>query len=259
MARLPDNGIAVFIGHPFVGSILFWCHKILRPRKIKAIIDHDIWLKLADEFHEFFRLPVVMALSVLPRIAEIEPDDIDFAIVRQQLRHLVANVFGVTLHVAAFVELLRFRAVAHGMDAIQREVRMMPVDKRIVETDMESFRAERVHDFTQQVFANRRVGGLVVRPFAVPQAEALMVFRRDDEIRHAGRLGGLGPFLRVEHIRIEQVEIFLVLIVGHLLEIADPFMARRHGIKPPDNEHAEAVMRKPACIAFAVFAHINLQ
>ena len=69
-----------------------------------------------------------MTFSILARIAEIEPDDIDFAIIRQQFRHLIANIFGITLHIATFVELLRFRAVAHGMDAIQREVRMMPVD-----------------------------------------------------------------------------------------------------------------------------------
>ena len=123
---------------------------------------------------------------------------------------------------------------------------------------MQAFRPEGVDDFAQQVFANRRVGRFVVGPFTVEQTETFMVFRRDDEIRHAGLFGGFGPFLRIEHVRIEQIEILLVLFIGDLLIMADPFMPRQHGIQSPMDEHAKPIMRKPARVAFSVLAHFQL-
>ena len=90
---------------------------------------------------------------------------------------------------------------------------------------------------------------LVVGELAVPEGEAFVVLRGDDEVLHARLVGKLGPELRVIQVGVKVLEVLLVFLVGDLLDVLDPFMPRGEGISAPVDEHAEAVVGEPTAIA----------
>ena len=76
-----------------------------------------------------------------------------------------------------------------------------------------------------------------------------MVLGGEHGIFHAGGLGLFRPFVRVKQIRIEVVEILLVLFLGDEFIGFYPFVTRRKRIQTEMDEHTEPVMDKPACVA----------
>ena len=141
------------------------------------------------------------------------------------------------------------------MNAVHSEIRMVPVDQRIVETDFESLRTECIDHFPQQITSAFRIRNLVIGIFRIPHAEAFMMLCGNDEIFHSGFTRRLRPLLRIEEIRIEVIKVFLVILVGDFLVMSDPFVTCRHGVEPPVNEHAESVLDEPFRIAASKLAH----
>ena len=135
------------------------------------------------------------------------------------------------------------------MQRIDREIGMVPVDQGIVEADAQPFCAEGVDIRAHQVAAGGRVGRFVVGVLAVEQAEPLVVLRRQDGVFHTGRFRLTRPFFRIEQIGVEVFEIQVVAVFRDAFVVLDPFMAGGHGVQPPVDEHAEAVMREPCGIA----------
>ena len=131
------------------------------------------------------------------------------------------------------------------MAAVDGVVRVVPVQQGIVEADLQAFGAERVHEFPEQVAPAGGVGALVVGELGVPHAEAFVVLGGEDDVFHAGLPGHPGPFLRVEEVGVEMVEVLLVVLVGQAFLVLDPFVPGRHGIESPVDEHAEAGVRPP--------------
>ena len=125
----------------------------------------------------------------------------------------------------------------------------MPVDQRIIETDVQSLGAERVDVFAHEVAPGGRVGAFIIGVLAVEHAEAFVMLRRQHGVFHTGRLRLARPFARVEEIGIEIFEILIVLFFRRFFAVFYPFMPRGHGVQPPMNEHAEAVMPEPHGIA----------
>ena len=80
-----------------------------------------------------------------------------------------------------------------------------------------------------------------------------------NHVFHTGLFRRLGPFPRFEINRIELLKIFHVIFFRNLLGTPHPFSARRDGIKPPVDKHAEtgvAVPLHPPVIGFSVkFVH----
>jgi len=76
-----------------------------------------------------------------------------------------------------------------------------------------------------------------------------VVFRRDDEVLHAGVCGGVGPGRGVVEVGIETAEVFFVSLVGDPLEIAHPLVPRGEGVEAPVDEEAEAVAGEPRSVA----------
>ena len=131
------------------------------------------------------------------------------------------------------------------MDAVDGIIGMMPVDERIVKTHFKAFFPESVYPHAQDVLSIRRVGGLVIREFGIEQAKALVVFRGDHCILHAGGFGHLRPGMRVEKVGIEIVEVLLIFFIGEPFVVFHPFVTGGQGIKPPMYEHAKPVVSPP--------------
>ena len=191
-------------------------------------------------------------------IGEVKPEHVDLPVVGQKFGHLVAHVFRIAAHVAALVELLMIDLIPERMKHVNGEIGMVPVNQRVVEADPQSLGPERIHDFAQQIASGRRIGNLVIGIFRIPQTESLMVLGGDDEVLHPRFTRRLGPLFRIEEIGVEEIEIDLVGFVIDLLVMANPFVPRRHRIKPPVNEHAETIVREPGGVSLAVVAHTSI-
>ena len=136
------------------------------------------------------------------------------------------------------------------MHLVHSEVRVMPVEERVIEADAQAVGTERVHHRGENVTAVRRVRRLVVGVGGIPEAEALVMLGRDDEILHPGVPRRLRPELRIVEIGIEVLEILRVVdFRGDPFVVLQPFVACAEGVEAPVDEHAEPVMGEPACVA----------
>src|SRR6185312_7432714 len=62
-------------------------------------------------------------------------------------------------------------------------------------------------------------------------------------------LRGARPDSRVVEVGIEVVEVALIVLVGELLPILDPFVARRQRVETPMDEQPEPVTYEPTGVA----------
>ncbi len=146
--------------------------------QVDPVVDQDVGLQLTHLLGELDRVPVVAALAADALQGEVEPHDVDLAVVGQQFAGLAVEVFAVLGDVAGAVGLLegveqsgavgevadevpdRRQDAARlfgggmaldvveqgfdelGMDPVDGEVRVMPVDDGVVEANLQPFFAE---------------------------------------------------------------------------------------------------------------------
>ena len=266
------------MAHPLGYLILLGRPQILLD--LGTVVDDDARLQPSCQRDQFLCFPVLCALALLPLavlgqfvhdllvqrilsgIREVEPQDVDLAVVGQKFRHLIAHVLGILVHVTALAELLCILVVAARMMPVNREFRMVPVDQRIIEADLQALGAEGIHVFLHKVAAGGRVGALVIGIGAVKHAEAFVVLGGEHRIFHAGCLGLARPFAGVVQIGIKVLEVLVVMFLGNAFAHLDPLVARRHGVQAPVDEHAESVVAEPCGIAGSfsndVAAHMPL-
>ena len=251
-----DEFTGLRVADPFLRLVLFGGPEILFD--FGAVVYDYAGLETAGCGYELFGFPVILALALHPFLAggglvagvgEVEPEDVYLAVVRQELGDLISHVLGVLVHIAAFRLLFGVRIVTARVEHINREFGMMPVDQRVVETDVQSLGAESVDILADKVASRRSVRALIIGVLRVEHAEALMMLCREDDILHPRSLGLTRPFLRVVEVGIEVLEVLLVLLLGGALKILHPLMARGKRIESPMDEHTETVMSEPFSIA----------
>jgi hypothetical protein len=177
-------------------------------------------------------------------IGEVEEELLDRAVPGEQLGDLRVQVPAVLGHVA------RLRpgglVVAQRMQPVDRELRVVPVDERVIHAHAETALPEGLGDRSDQVALPRRRRdrevGVLVR---LPQAEALVVLRGHDDVPHPGVRGEAGPLRGVEQVRLEVLEVLLILGVGRPLPVPHPLVAGRRRVQPPVDEHPEASLPHP--------------
>ena len=141
--------------------------------------------------------------------------------------------------------LFRIGVVSAGVAPVDGKVGMVPVDERIVQTDVQAFVAEGVGVFFYDVLSVGGVGRFIVGVGGIEQTEAFVVFSGEHSVFHSGRLCAFRPLAGVEEVGVEQPEIFIVFFVADLFVGFYPFVAGGHGIQAEMNEHTEAVVREP--------------
>jgi len=179
-------------------------------------------------------------------VGEIESEDVDLAVVGKEFTHLaveVVYVFGKILY-GAFAGFV----VTHGVVVITigGVAGVVPIEERVVEPDLESFGAEGVYKFTDEVASGGSVGGFEVGEFGIEEAKSFVVFGREDSVFLAGGLCEASPGAGVKAGRIELVEVGLVIVVGDAFLALDPFASGGDGVEAPVDEHAEAVSAEPS-------------
>ena len=252
------------MAHPVGGLELLGRPQILFD--FGAVIDDDAGLQLARGRDKLLGLPIVLALALHPGlvagavvagVGEVEPQYVDLAIVGQQLSHLIAHVLGVLVHVAVLALLVSIGIFAARVQHVDREIRMMPVDQRVVEAYMQTLGAERIHVFAYQIAARGGVGALVIGVLAVEHAEALVVLGGQHRVLHAGGFGLARPCARIEQVGIKVLEVLVVLLFRYHLAGLNPLVAGGHGVQAPVDEHAEAVAGEPCGVAGSFARYIT--
>ncbi len=203
--------------------------------QVHAVVEDDAGRQLTDEAIEFIALPIEMPLARKTFIAifwirVIHPQDVHRAVAGEQLAHLGAHVSGIATHVPHGVQFLSFEVVTQGVENVQRKVRVVPVNQRVIEADSQSLRTKGVHDKTQHVFAKGRARDLVICLLRIPQAKTVVMFGREHKILHARLAGDPGPLSWVEQIGVEMLEELLVILVAHPFLTFDPFTPRRKSV-----------------------------
>ena len=143
------------MGHPPGGLVLLGSPQILID--FRPVIDDDAGLERTGESNQLFSLPVVLPLalhpgpvacSVIAAVGKVEPENVDFSVIGQKLRDLVAHILRILFHVAALILFKGVRIIPAGMVQVNGKIGMVPVNQRVVETDVQSFCTEGVHVFT---------------------------------------------------------------------------------------------------------------
>ena len=150
----------------------------------RAARDDDSGLELPREFAQPLRLAV-------------EKHEIDGAVVREQLadlRLIVREQTGV------------FRELYVGGVALDRDA-VFPqppeIVGRVIEAGRDTLGAKSRQDFGGDVALERGVRDVKISRCGRPQAEARMMFGREDHVAEPGELRERGPVLRVELARVE--------------------------------------------------------
>ena len=198
----------------------------------RAVVDEDVGLDGALHVDHARAAPHVELLR------HVVPEAEERTVVHEQLA-------GLRLHVVRVaVEVVRgARRLAAGTG--EREVGMVPVAGGVVRPERETGAPTGVGELLRHVAPERRVHDVVVRLLRVPQAEAVVVLRREDDVLHAGRLGDGHPLVGVELHGVEALVEVVVLLHRRLASArpADLLARERHGA--PVDEHAEAQVAPP--------------
>ena len=228
---------------------------------VGTIVDQDARRQFAHQGAKGGRIPIIAPLAdpmvsrpagdlrlVRVRIGEVEPHDVDLAVPGQQFAHVAEHVLPIERHVARLGTELG--VIAHRMQEIERELRVVPVEQRIVEPDLETVPPAGLDIGADQIPPGRRVGRLVVGQPGVPQAEPVMVLGGQHRIFHAGPLGRRDPGVRVVEVGLEMVDVFLIIGIEDRVPVTRPgHLARMQRAGTPMDEHAEAVPGEPTGVA----------
>ena len=254
LAGLPGRRRLAVPHRPLAGLLLLGRDDVRGHPAPETVVDDDARLELARQRHELDALPVLGMLErVPPRIGrllarEIVPEDVDLAIVGQDLADLVVQVGDVLGEITSLVllgELLLRQALAARIPVVERVVRMVPVKEGVVEATADPGLMAGVGELTDDVAPERRLRRLVVRVLRVKETEALVMLGREDDVLHPRVLRRGNPLLRVEEVRIEVPRVLLVLGIGDVLVVLHPLVPRGKRVGAEVDEHAEPGVGEP--------------
>ena len=138
--------------------------------------------------------------------------------------------------------------IAHRMMsvAIVGIILMVPVQKRVIKTDLQSRSAECIDIFSDKVMAGI-FDGSVIRQLTVEHAVSIMMLCGHDRIFHPCFFCQLCQFIRIEFFRTKRSDIFLIFGDADLFIAHDPFPSCGNSIYAPMNKHSEACITIPLC------------
>ncbi len=223
------------------------------PAAPDAVVDDDVGLQGAHEVVEVAAALVVPGALPLA----VEPEDVDGAVVREQLAHLGLQVRDVTREVGVRDGTIPLPVAAGQV------VGVAPVHDGVVPAEADALAAAGVGHLAHHVTAQRRGHDVEVGLVRIEEAEAVVVLGGDDQVPHAGALGEAGPGTRVEVGRREVGAEAVVLVERDLGRGADPLgvvgaavpLAGRDGVKAPVDEHAEARLAPPVQAGIGRIGH----
>ena len=189
-------------------------------------------------------------------IGIIEPENVDPAVIRDQLLDLSVHIGKVAVKVDLLI--LIGGIAAHGMIAVVVfwEIRVMPVDQGVVQTHAQPFGSHCVHKFPHKIAPAGGICTLIIRQLGIKQAETVMVLGGQHNILHARPLRAPSPVAGIISLRGELLHILLILLCGDLCLAHVPFAASGNRIEPPVQEHPKARVLEPLYPFFA-FCHMD--
>lgn len=245
LARLPANPSPVLL-HRRGGLVLLGGDEVAGD--VESIIDEDPGLKLGHHLEELLRAPVLLPLADpavrFPGVGEVEEEVVDGPVVAEEFADLGLEVGAVLGHRAFGMRLPGIGVVASGVVEVVGEVRMVPVEERVVEADFQPLLAQGVDPFAHEV-ASLVTHARVVGARGVPEAEAVVVLRREDGVGHPRPLRETGDPSGVEEVRLEELGVALVVFDGAALPGHHPLVAGCDGVETEMHEETETIMGEP--------------
>ncbi len=246
LAGLPGDGCPVVGAHGLVRLVLLRGDQVARDAE--AVVDHGLRLQLADQGEQPLRVPVLGVLAAPPvpvvGVGVVEEHVVDGAVPGEQLAHLRVQVGAVPRHVAPLVQGVGVRVVPARVHEVHGEVRVVPVDQRVVQPQAQPLGAHGLGQLRDQVAPARARDG-VVADGGVPQGEAVVVLRGQHHVPHPRLLGRARDRPGVEQVGVEHLGVPLVLLDGLALVAHHPLVPGRGGVEPEVHEQAEPGLGEP--------------
>ena len=194
------------------------------PTRRQASIVHNncFRLMLADHTVKSIFFPVFTGL----RPVSVKPQPANFTVFTAQHFHGIAEILEVRLE-------------------IRVEIRMVPVQRGMIEEGDDSNIVAGIHIFTDQVTARCGMRSIVCGKAAgIVKREPFVVASGQSNILHAGCFCGLCDLVRIKLCCRKGLCKFLVLVYRNTFLMHDPFTASELGIQPPVNEHTKSELFK---------------
>ncbi len=162
------------------------------------------------------------------RVREIPPEDIQRSVVGGELTHLIREEIEIAVEVVTLYR-QRLILVALVLEGVREGVvesdiiGMMPIDHRVVDTDLEVLLADGVDDLACEV-ASAEIHRVIIGYGAIVKGEPLVMFTGEDDIFGAHLLGQCGPLLGKAFLGLEErPERGFVFIGGDSGRVLNPF------------------------------------
>src|SRR5215472_8831209 len=194
--------------------------------------DQRGWLQFVDQRVSLGEMPI--GVGLVPHA--VEPYASDRAVVGEKLAELAVHVgVEVGIPVAPLGA-----SVGPVRGTARKVVRIVPVELRIIEEELDALMVAFVGEHFQRIFSIGRSGDDVpVGNFGVEHGKAVVMTRGDRDVLHPCGFGQRDPGLRVEFFWIEECGEAVVLIDGEMALVEDPFAVAKDAVDAPVNEHAE--------------------
>ena len=156
----------------------------------QAVVQDDVGLMSPHHVHEFGG---PQCLSLFVAVAIVPPQDVDGAVARHQFLDLVVHEIDIFRQVPLRPEIGGI--VAHWVNRItlHRELRVMPVEDRKIQSRLEPRRAKRGEVFRHDIPSCRAAHHVVRGMLAVKKAESLVMFGSEHRVFHACPVRQGGP------------------------------------------------------------------
>ena len=204
-----------------------------------APVDQYARLHLAHQSLQPVGLPGltrVIDQAKMGRVAAVEPEDVDFAVVRQQLAQL------------HLVDPHELRPALRVFLRAAKIARVLPVLDRKIQANLQPVSAARVHILAHKVAPGRGLRAAEAGRPGVEQAEAVVVLGGKDHVAHARAAGQARPLVRIEMPGAEAIGQRAVFFRRYRRGVHRPFAQALQGVQPPVNKQPESGLPEPLCI-----------
>ena len=165
--------------------------------------------------------------------------------------------FPIRFHISRVTFDIRF-VISLRMISVHEKIRMIPVQKRKIQSDFQSLCPESIHIFFYKIPSKFCICDLIIRKLRIPECKSLVMLCCQNCVLKSRFLCFLCPFLCVKEIRVEIIKIFFVPFYSDLFQGHYPFMPCSCGKQTKVNEHPETVMDKPVRLSIIFRPFINI-
>ena len=118
-----------------------------------------------------------------------------------------------------------FFIISLRMISIYQEIRMIPVKKRKIQANLQTFCPESINILFHKITAKFCICNLIIRKLRIPKRKTFMMFCRQNCILKSCLFCFFCPFPCIKEIRVKIIKILFISFCSNLFQSHYPFMS----------------------------------